>query len=294
MAPCFFTSWARRLLLAGLIGALACGPSLAQAVGDDSSAAVPRALAIAKADNLRIMVLGDSITAGIVGGNGHLTGGYRRRLENLLEAGGYRFTFVGGRTDYSASVIDPHHEGWPGYVIRSIEPDAPGELLGTVVEHAVTRYNPDLILLMAGTNDLLRYERHPGSYDEDLIVDSMALLLDEIFMLRPHVRVILGGIVDSPKVDRCLVQRFDTGSSPCSTETFANLRSLVGQFQRRGFAIAFADGMYTAVPRDLQHFPDGIHPADGPGGYDAIADVWYRAIQAITVAKPGSGSVSER
>jgi lysophospholipase L1-like esterase len=249
------------------------------------SQTIPEALALHKEQQLSIMVLGDSITAGVGAEGGPSdTGGYRGPLQTLLQDGGYHVTFVGVRTDYAAKLTSPNHEGWPGYTIRSIAPGPPGQLLGTITERALSAYNPDLILLMAGTNDLLH------NYDENEIVHSMDLLLGQIFSLRPHVRVVLGGVVDSPRVPECEIARFDTGRSSCSEEIYPSLPSLAKSFAERGYAVVYAAGMDQAVPRDAEHFPDGIHPS-GADGYAAVAGVWYKAIRAITIDEPGPVSL---
>jgi lysophospholipase L1-like esterase len=248
-----------------------------------AEAGIPEALAIHKASDLRIMVLGDSITAGILGGGGATTdGGYRGRLAQLLAADGYHATFVGGRDDFASKMPALRHEGWPGYVIRATSKGAPGQLLGPLIERALTKYDPDLILLMAGTNDLLRYEADDDQYSQSEIVESMDLLLRQIYRLRPHVRVILAGIVDSPKVPQCMIERFDMGANSCEKGDFPNLRSLAEQYAAAGYPVLYAGGMFDALPRDAKHFPDGIHPAAGAGGYDAVADVWHKAIMSIT------------
>lgn len=253
------------------------------------AATVSPALAIHKETSLKVMVIGDSITAGVLGGGGASDfGGYRGRLAQLLQADGYRVTFVGSRADFASRVPALRHDGYPGYVIRETSKGAPGQLLGTLVERALTKYDPDVILLMAGTNDLLRYQADGDDYDQSMVVESMDLLLHQVFRLRPHARVILAGIVDSPKLPECMIARFDIGHSSCAPGSFANLRSLADQFISQGYGVRFADGMFTAVPRDATHFPDGIHPAAGVGGYDAIADVWYKAIHSITADNDGT------
>jgi lysophospholipase L1-like esterase len=232
------------------------------------------------------MVIGDSITAGILGGGGASdTGGYRGRLAQLLGADGYRVTFVGDRADYASRMPTLRHEGYPGYVIRSTSKGAPGQLLGTIVERSLTKYDPDIILLMAGTNDLLKYQADQDNYDQGTIVASMDLLLHQIFRLRPRTRVILAGIVDSPKLPACMIERFDVGHTSCEQGNFANLRSLADHYIEQGFPVRYAD-MFSAVPRDAAHFPDGIHPSSG--GYDAIADVWFKTIRSITADNAGT------
>jgi lysophospholipase L1-like esterase len=228
---------------------------------------------------LRILPLGDSITAGVVAGGGDGTGGYRRLLQHFLARSARKAVLVGSRADYSPGLADPWHDGWPGYVIRTTSPGAPGELYGGLAKSLVEETHPDIVLLMLGTNDFLRYQATHGKYSVDEMVHSMDLLLQEIYSAAPHVRVIVGAIVNSPKVDACYVQRFDTGRSSCVAGVHPSLASLVARYAARGHAISYARGLYAAVPRDDTHFPDGIHPVDGPQGYDAIARVWFNAIE---------------
>lgn len=260
--------------------ALLCGALIAGLSTSSLAQGVSRELTI-KAD-LRIMVLGDSITAGIGGSGAPRLGGYLEPLAELLNANGYRATFVGSRAD-----CDPvpalHDEGWPGYVIRARSKGAQGQLLGQVVERALTRYDPNVILVMAGTNDLLNYERNGDTYDQDEIVTSMDLLLRQIFRLRPRARVILAGIVDSPKVPQCMIERFDFGRS-CGEGPFDGLRPLVERYASLGYPVFYAD-MFSAVPRDAKDFPDGLHPATF--AYQAIADVWFRVIELASITERG-------
>jgi lysophospholipase L1-like esterase len=232
---------------------------------------------------LRVMALGDSITAGVGAFGSRIDdGGYRGALAKLLAENGYRVKFVGSRSDYSAAIDDRAHEGWPGYVLRSFPSDpGPGQLYGALVRKAIHRYNPDLILLMAGTNDLLRLEKRDGGYTLANIAHSMDLLLGEIFKQKPGVRVIVAPVVASPLVDVCTLAHFDGDDSACGPAVTENLVTLAAEYSRRGFHITLARGMAGAVPRDRDHFPDGIHPC-GAGGYAAVASAWYQAISAVT------------
>lgn len=246
-------------------------------------AAVAQSTWLARAAPLRIMALGDSITAG-VGERGADTGsgGYRAELVRLLEARGYRITMVGGRSDYSGRFKNPQHEGWPGYVIRSFPSDPAPQLYGRVTRAALLGAHPDVVLLMAGTNDLLRKARRSAGYTVPNIVESMDALLAQIFYLEPHVDVVIGGVIDSPRVLECDVASFD-GTSECGPCDGANLKTLVAAYAARGFHIELAEGMGNAVPRDKLHFPDGIHPS-GQGGYEDIARVWMHALENVTTS----------
>jgi lysophospholipase L1-like esterase len=236
---------------------------------------------LARTVPIRIVALGDSITAGVGEQGKDLgSGGYRAELERLLDVHGYRYAMTGSRSDYSKRLRMREHEGHPGYVLRSF-PSAPApQLYGAVTRAALERYDPDVVLLMAGTNDLLRKQRHAAGYTLFNIVASMDALLAEIFYAKPAVAVIVAGVVSSPSIDACDVARFDgVASADCGGDDESNLRTLVDAYAARGFRIVLAPRMDAAVPRDKLHFPDGIHPS-GPGAYDAMARVWLAAIES--------------
>lgn len=232
---------------------------------------------------VRIMALGDSITAGVgAGGIDTGSGGYRTGLERWLDDQGYHYAMTGARSDYSKRARMPRHEGWPGYVIRSFPSDPAPQLYGAVTKRAIAHDRPDVILLMAGTNDLLRLAKGKAGYTIPHIVASMNALIAEIFSAQPDVAVIVAGVVDSPRVRACDVARFDGSlASGCTFVNGPNLRTLVEHYHARGYRIAYAADMATAVRRDAVHFPDGIHPS-GPDGYNAMARVWARAIEEET------------
>ncbi len=264
-----------RAVIASLAGAIFLACALSRANAAQTTYWLARAVPV------RIMALGDSITAG-VGERGADTGsgGYRAELVRLLDARGYRVTMVGGRSDYSAHIASRRHEGWPGYVIRSFPSDPAPQLYGRTTREAIESGHPDVVLLMAGTNDLLRKARRSAGYTVPNIVESMNAELAQIFYLAPRVDVVVAGVIDSPRVLACDVATFD-GSGACGPSDGPNLKSLVAAYAARGFNIELADGMADAVPRDKSHFPDGIHPT-GPGGYDDIAHVWMHALESVT------------
>jgi lysophospholipase L1-like esterase len=258
--------WRRAFFCAGAVFALA-------------ASAVPLRAQEPPTQPLRILPLGDSITAGIVAGGHPGNGGYRALLEQLLASAPRKAVLVGSRDDMSPLMTQPWHDGFPGYVIRNTSPGAPGALYGGLAKKVVAQTHPDIVLLMLGTNDFLRYQATHGRYSVDEMVHSMDLLLHDIYAAAPKTHVIVGAIVDSPKVNGCYVQRFDTGRSTCEKGTHPSLANLVIRYSARGYAISYAGGLLHAIPRDYLHFPDGIHPIEGAGGYDAIARVWFSSIQ---------------
>jgi lysophospholipase L1-like esterase len=236
---------------------------------------------ISKAGPLRVMALGDSITAGVGSGGARADdGGYRGVLAARLQSSGYHVTFVGSRTDYSSAIAERAHEGWPGYVVRSFPSDpGPGQLIGSLTRRAMQTNDPDVVLLMAGTNDLLRLQKRAAGYTLPSILQSVDLLLDQIVTAKPSVFVIVAPVVESPKIDACDLRAF-AGRAGCGDAT-ESLKTIVEAYVQRGYRISLAADMATAVPRDAAHFPDGIHPC-GTGGYELVADVWLHAIEEIT------------
>lgn len=95
----------------------------------------------------RIMPLGDSITRGVGDPYGR---GYRMRLAQYLRAAGVKTNFVGSQRrgePVSAIIRDPDHEGHGGYTIAELQRHAASW---------VRAARPDVVLLMAGTNDMIQ------------------------------------------------------------------------------------------------------------------------------------------
>src|SRR6478736_2531080 len=74
----------------------------------------------ARAEPLRIMPLGDSITTGNDNFN-QTPGGYRTTLFNLLSGAGYDFDFVGSLSDNPGPIPDNDHEGHGGFQLNQIQ-----------------------------------------------------------------------------------------------------------------------------------------------------------------------------
>ena len=89
---------------------------------------------------LKILALGDSLTAGVAN-----NGGYRPHLYVLLRDAGFSVDFLGSIQQGPPDMPDPDHEGYGGYRIDQLD---------TVVEKSLGKFKPDFILLGAGGNDI--------------------------------------------------------------------------------------------------------------------------------------------
>src|SRR3990170_49524 len=92
---------------------------------------------------MRIMSVGDSLTYGIIDSSNRESGGYRINLDKKLEAAGINADFVGSLSNGPAT--DNQHEGYSGRTI---------DWLAVKAQQVLPIHKPDVVLFMAGTNDL--------------------------------------------------------------------------------------------------------------------------------------------
>jgi acyl-CoA thioesterase-1 len=219
---------------------------------------VSLALTSCHARELRIMPLGASITAGLTvtqDGTHVFEGGYRRYLETSLEGlfqtPGLDFDFVGSQEDpATASLKRKHHEGHPGWRIDNIDEQAAGW---------VSAYQPDAILLLVGTNDILQ------NYHLEEAPDRLDQLVGHLVNSKPVQWVFVSSLL--PLADPALdaeAQAYDTAIE----------RKVLAR-QAQGQSVVWVD-MYHESGVKIEELGDGIHP--GAEGYEKMAPVWYRAI----------------
>ncbi len=205
----------------------------------------PPATATAQMICLRIMPLGDSITFG----EGAVTyGGYRNLLGVLLANDGYMVDFVGSQQTGIGVIPDPDNEGHGGWKIMNIKDaiDSEGWL---------EIYQPDIILLHIGTNDINR--GYAASAPENL-----SALLDDILLRLPEARIIVAQIIPY-------------SSGPLEEHTAYNA-AIPGIIASKGPRVSVVD-MQNILSQD--DFADTYHP--NAGGYDKMARAWETAILTL-------------
>ncbi|MBA3936439.1 MAG: chitobiase/beta-hexosaminidase C-terminal domain-containing protein [Planctomycetes bacterium] len=236
---------------------------------------------------IRIMPLGDSITAGY----GADVGGYREQLKNRLSSAGYNAVFVGSQSTFNPA-SDPGlaHEGHSGWRIPQITSIVTGSLdaVGTSASQIITTANPDVVMLMIGTNDML------GSNGMGIDPNLYRPLLDAIYAQKPTVRVIvLPFIYCSIFAD---VQgdninyggrdiRFINGQNVVVARQDGGLVQIITAYQRAGKRISFYDGMNQVITPANSHdtavLTDGVHPTAAT--YVAMGNALVRAIQDVSI-----------
>lgn len=203
--------------------------------------------------NIRILPMGDSVTAGEGGTNyNSYRGPLYERLKNEVDF----IDFVGSTRD--GSMGDPENEGHSGWKINDIASVATG---------VTVQYKPNLVLLHIGTNDL------NGNYQVYSAPDRLAALIDQIFAAAPDTTILVAAIIRSTY-------------GPTQEKISAyneQAKYIVESRADAGKHIALVS-MARVNDSDLD---DALHPNDN--GYRKMADAWYDGIkQAI-----GNGWIGE-
>jgi lysophospholipase L1-like esterase len=241
-----------------------------------ASEAPPAIASLAPAAPLRIMCIGDSITAGYTDNPSWAKHpfrfGYRSGLYTLLSNAGYNFRFVGRSTEPWTGISgDPTHGGTckPALDLRDYSQDGhrgyggrAAKFLNLHILNWLTSDDPDVILLKIGTN----------SQDQD----GLDTLVNTITTNKPDAHLIVAQIM--PKFS----------CNPGIVTYNAYIRdSLVPKYQAQGKKVTIADqyAPFLTNSADLNSidqtlFSNGINHPSNPG-YDKMAQVWFDAIQAL-------------
>ncbi|MER7846248.1 FG-GAP-like repeat-containing protein [Kitasatospora sp. NPDC096077] len=260
-----------RILLFGLSAALGAAgvaaapnpPAASAAQAAPAVKAAPAAQA-AKAGSttgtalpsLRVMPLGDSITAGA----GSATGSsYRAPLWNLV-AGQSRYTvrFVGSQA--GGQLPDLANEGHSGYMIDDIRAG---------IDQWLAAAHPDVVLLHIGVNDLDR------STDPAHAPDRLKTLLDRIYQDRPGIAVVMEGVLPNTQG----LQLPPSGYND-------RARRLEAVEADAGNSFRYVEPPALA-PAEMA---DRLHPNDS--GYRRIAQAFYEGLDQAYSAGAARASVA--
>ncbi len=236
----------------------------------------------------KIMPIGDSITRGSylalyetgrfagsgIGLPNPAGGGWRKLLQDKLRAADVDFEFV-GELDYDAygrdGVVDPafspRHCGMAGFGNRAIlkggvVPTPPDVLAANGVTEirvpdivtVLAKHNPNVILLMSGTNDCDPEAR-----------DHLIGTILEHFEGTLLVATILPQCPPRTRYERVDVYN-------------ASLAGSVAEWSASGKRVILVD-MNSALSVTTDLLPDGVHP--NREGMDKMAAVWWSALQPI-------------
>ena len=223
---------------------------------------------------IRVMPLGDSITYGVVEYPGNLeSGGYRLKLWNQLQELGLDTDFVGSQSN-GPNTFDNEHNGYRGRTIDwlasnnwSSDQDGTPEGLSSSLQNE----QPDIILLMAGTNDT-------ASDSVSNMITDMNSLIDKITNLSPNTELLVASIPPiRPEASG------GTTRVQKAEDFNAALPNLIDSWAAQGRNVTFVPTNLTLNDISSPDIDNGLHPNDG--GHAKIAAAWYDAILDTTGEK---------
>ncbi|GAA3448190.1 cellulose binding domain-containing protein [Dactylosporangium matsuzakiense] len=241
-------------LLAVVLAAL--GLVVLQPAGPAMSATTP----------VRIMPLGDSITAG--------PGCWRAKLWHRLVTSGYsNIDFVGGVSDGGGCnpgyAYDFDHEGHGGY-------SATGIADNNQLPPWLAAANPDVILVHLGTNDMWG-----GYIPLATKLTAFTKLIGQMRAQNPNVKIIVAQIIP--------MSAAACATCPADVQAFDQaLPSWAAGLTTAQSPITLAD-LWTGFDA-VADTGDGVHPNDT--GFQKMSDAWYPAITKVLGGATPSGSAS--
>lgn len=213
------------------------------------------------AESIKIMSLGDSITAG------HTYQNYRKPLQRMLKDSGNDVNFVGLYMDnFNEAYLDK-----PSFysAIWGIRADT---INLYYIKSWMENANPDVILLHIGTNDLWQ-GRTVGA-----TVDSLSSMIDKIRDENPTVVIFLAQIIkmNNPLVNENILQYNN------EIETLIENKST---FQSPIYLVDQNDGFDLSI---MSY--DGVHP--NIIGDEFMAKNWYEALIQTNVCEAPNEPIS--
>lgn len=230
-------------------------------------------------DVIRIMPAGDSITFGM--GD---TGGYRKYLDYFLKEKGYtNFDFVGPEGKNSASfnyngksvTYDDNHAGYSGYTIIKQQGGYGGGLYDVLKEtDAVKKTQPNIILLIIGTNDM-NYNHTESELEKDLHT-----LLDFMIADMPSDGMIFLSTI--PELGGGMFM--GGGDKTAQIASYNDLvKKVANEYNSNGKQVTFAD--IHGCLNGTADLGDGVHP--NAVGYEKMGKYWAGVVdEYLKSSKP--------
>ena len=202
--------------------------------------------------SLRVMPLGDSLTAGSYGAGKDGVGGYRRYLWQECRDANFPVDFVGTLNDPTNATFDADHEGH-----RAWRTD---NLAGNVSEW-LQRCQPDCVLLQIGVNDLIQ------GASPTTTVQRLKVLLDRCEKSAPQAVFYVAAIMNVRTPNDYKV----------NPETVAAYNALIPAIAREhGTNFVFVDLPQFCAFTSEDYSADGLHPSES--GYKKMAAAWLQTI----------------
>ncbi|PKK43057.1 hypothetical protein CI102_13335 [Trichoderma harzianum] len=195
---------------------------------------------------LRILPLGASIVWGYRSSDNN---GFRKRLRDTLRQDGWKVNMVGSL--HNGDMIDNNVDAKIGNRIDQVH----------AASASSTMYQPNVILINAGTNDCLQ------AYDIPNAGARYGAMLDDLYNAIPGVTIVVSTVLIGSA----------TGIPQYRDSVNSQLRNLVAQRLSNGQKIVLVDTDQPASWLTINYIgDDGIHPTDA--GYERLAALMRKGI----------------
>lgn len=242
---------------------LGCGPTPARPTASPGAAS-------ARLDEcVTVLPLGDSITKGQLDdppSSGYSVGGYRTTYWALAQADGKCLDFVGTLNSGPTELGDRDHEGHPGWTIKKVAGNA-NDGLDSIVDSTIAAVGqPDLVLLLAGANNISGLSSGVSASDPSRtppgMIADLEALIRHLHAKAPAARLFVAELTPYSWTSQYTVD----------TEAFnALLPGLVSKLVGEGFSLWLVP-MYDALTMaDIGS--GGVHPT--LDGYQKMGARWY-------------------
>jgi lysophospholipase L1-like esterase len=235
----------------------------------------------AVADTVKILPLGDSITAGDGPDGANARPSYRRDLWHSLMNAGYDVDFVGSRHDYTNTTIpaalqdfDPDYEGWPGETAVQIN---------TALNTRMAGYTPDIALVHVGTNDILASSYNPAQ-DDTIILSEIGGIISKLRIKNPNIVILLAKLI--PIED-------NNSNADNFNSKLENEISVYNSAAPASPAIVLVDQHSNMVRPDDYWDSPSIHPSES--GEQKMATQWFNHLtqqQKLSANQSGDSTLN--
>ena len=189
---------------------------------------------------IKIMPVGDSCTEGM--GDPDM-GGYRTELYRLYTEAGLSIDFVGSNRRGPNSLPDKDNEGHSGWTIPQIASN---------IDNWLNTYNPDVVLLWIGGNDVL--------LGGNVNTTGLSNLIDQIFRTKPNVTIFVADYYPWPEQ----IKQYN-----------ATIPGVVQQKASAGKRVYFVKLSDMQFSPNVDLSSDGLHL--NVNGYSKIARIWFNS-----------------
>jgi len=211
---------------------------------------------------VKLMPLGDSITWGVGSPTG--SGGYRVKLwQDLVQTDHDNIDFVGSRSGGPDTLGDKDNEGHPSWCLAGT--CGTYDTLQNNIVSWLTTYQPDIILLHIGTNDINGYGATGAT-----MATRLDTFLSTVYATTPKVHVVVAQLIP------LLYPGFPTRQQAISDYNAA-MPGIAAKYQSEGHDVRVVN-MFNILDTSTDYY-DTVHP--NQQGYDKMADAWYPVVKNI-------------